>query len=157
MLVVFIAASGFGLNAQVPQCKLTDLDNKTVITSDISESGKVTIISFFALWCKPCLRELEAIHQVYPEWEDELDFEFIAVSIDDAQDRNKVQSLANGSGWEFPVWLDPTGEFKRAMNVSVIPAIFIIDKEGKIAYNHTGYVAGSEEKLFEKAKELANQ
>lgn len=157
LLIVLLAFLSFNMQAEVPQCKLTDLNNRTVVTSDISESGKVTVISFFALWCKPCLRELSAIHQVYPDWEDEVDFDFIAVSIDAAQDRNKVQSLANGSGWEFSVWLDPAGEFKRAMNVSMIPAIFIVDKEGKIAYSHTGYVDGSEAKLFEKVKELASK
>ena len=44
--------------AQLPQVELKDLQNNVVNTSELSNEGKPFIISFFATWCKPCLRSL---------------------------------------------------------------------------------------------------
>ena len=57
---------------------------------------------------------------------------------------------------EYEVLLDSNGDFKRAMGVSTIPALFIIDGNGKIVDRHTGYTDGSEENIIEKIRELLN-
>ena len=105
------------MSAQLPNVKLQDINGKTVQTGEISNDGNPIIISFWATWCKPCLRELKAIHEVYPDWQDETGVKMIIVSIDQAQDANKVKPLVDGFGWEYEVLLDPNGDFKRAMNV----------------------------------------
>jgi thioredoxin-related protein len=35
------------------------------------------------------------------------------------------------------------------MNVQNVPHVFVLDGSGKIVYNHTGYVDGSEEDIYE--------
>ncbi len=55
------------------------------------------------------------------------DEKVIAVSIDQAQNINKVKPLVDGEGWEYEVLLDPNSEFRRAMGVEMIPHVFIID------------------------------
>ena len=37
----------------------------------------------------------------------------------------------------------------RAMNVSTTPHAFVVDKNGKVVYSHTGYTAGSEQELVD--------
>ena len=144
MLVCAVA-----MNAQLPNVKLQDINGNTVQTGSINNNGKPVIISFWATWCKPCLRELKAIHEVYPDWQDETGVKMIIVSIDQAQDANKVKPLVDGFGWEYEVLLDPNGDFKRAMNVQNIPHVFILDGKGKIIYNHVGYVDGAEEDIYD--------
>lgn len=142
--------------AQLPAVTLKTIEGKTVNTAKLSNDGKPFVITFFATWCKPCHRELKAIHEVYPDWQDETGMKVIAVSIDEGQNVNKVKPLVDASAWEYEVLLDSNGDFKRAMGVSTIPALFIIDGDGKIVDRHTGYTDGSEENIIEKIRELVD-
>ena len=149
LMIAMMVVAAVALHAQVPNVQLKDINGNTVQTGEISNNGKPVIISFFATWCKPCLRELKAIHEVYPDWQDETGVKMYIVSIDQAQDANKVKPLVDGNGWEYEVLLDPNGDFKRAMNVQNIPHVFVLDGKGKIIYNHVGYVDGGEEDIRE--------
>lgn len=141
-------------HAQLPSVTLKSIDGKTVDTAKLENGGKPFIISFFATWCKPCNRELNAIHEVYPDWQDETDVKVVAVSIDQAQNIQKVKPLVDSNGWEYDVLLDPNGDFKRAMGVNMIPHVFIVDGEGKIVESRSGYTEGGETHLIEKVREL---
>ena len=148
-----MVVAAVALHAQVPSLQLKDINGKTVNTANIiKNNGKPVIISFWATWCKPCLRELKAIHEVYADWQDETGVKMIIVSIDQAQDANKVKPLVDGNGWEYEVLLDPNSDFKRAMNVQNVPHVFVLDGKGKIVYNHAGYVDGGEEDIYEALK-----
>ena len=130
------------------------INGKTVRTDTLSNNGKPFIIDFFATWCKPCNRELKAIHEVYPDWQEETGVKLIAVSIDQAQNINKVKPLVDANGWEYDVLLDPNGDFKRALGIQMIPYVLIVDGKGNIVYKHNGYTDGAENELIEKVREL---
>ena len=150
LMMAMMVVAAVALHAQVPNVQLKNINGKTIQTASIANNGgKPVIISFWATWCKPCLRELKAIHEVYPDWQDETGVRMIIVSIDQAQDANKVKPLVDGFGWEYEVLLDPNGDFKRAMNVQNVPHVFVINGKGKIVYNHAGYVDGGEEDIRE--------
>lgn len=149
LLLGILAIASITINAQLPNVKLQDINGNTVQTGEISNDGNPIIISFWATWCKPCIRELKAIHEVYPDWQDETGVKMIIVSIDQAQDANRVKPMVDGFGWEYEVLLDPNGDFKRAMNVQNVPHVFVVDGKGKIVYNHTGYVDGGEQDIRE--------
>lgn len=140
--------------AQLPQVKLKDLQNNEVNTSELSNDGKPFILSFFATWCKPCLRELKAIHEEYLDWQEETGIKLVAISIDEGQNADRVKPLVDALGFEYEVLLDPNGDFKRAMNVNIIPHVFIIDGRGRVAYTHSGYSEGGEQELIAKVREL---
>ena len=133
--------------AALPDVTLKDTQGKNVQVSRLTENGKPVIISFFATWCKPCLRELKAIHELYAEWQEETGVEMYIVSTDQGQDTKKVKPMVDGYGWEYHVLLDPNGDLKRAMNVQNIPHLFVIDSKGNTVYSHVGYTDGSETKI----------
>lgn len=143
--------------AELPSVQLKDVNGNTVNTAQLSNDGKPMVISFWATWCKPCKRELKAIQEVYPDWQEETGVKLIAVSIDEAQNIAKVKPFVEGSGWEYEVLLDPNGEFKRQMGVSDVPHAFIVDGQGNVVWNHKGYVDGGEEEIIEKLRELTGK
>lgn len=147
LLVISLLASSLFAWAQLPDVTLKDIDGKSVNVAELGKSGKPVIISFFATWCKPCVRELKAIHELYADWQDETGVEMYIVSTDQGQDSKKVKPFVDGYGWEYHVLLDPNSELKRAMNVQNIPHLFVIDSKGKTAYNHVGYTDGGETEL----------
>lgn len=153
VLLLFWGVMG-GVFAQLPSVKLKDINGKTVDTATLSNDGKPFIISFFASWCKPCNRELKAINEVYPDWQDETGVRLVAISIDEAQNAQKVKPMVDAAGWEYQVLLDPNSDFRRAMGVNMIPHVFVIDGNGKIAESRSGYTEGGEQHLIEKVKEL---
>lgn len=133
--------------ATLPEVTLQDINGHEINVASLAQTGKPVIISFFATWCKPCMRELKAVHELYPDWHDDLGVEMYIVSVDQAQDSHKVKPLVDGNGWEYHVLLDPNSAFKRAMNVQSIPHMFILDRKGNIVYNHVGYTDGDEESI----------
>lgn len=144
ILMLWLGVCSFSAQAALPSVTLKDVNGKTVQTDQIGGQGKPVIISFFATWCKPCMRELKAIDELYADWQDEYGVEMYIVSIDQGQDSKKVKPLVDGQGWDYHVLLDPNGELKRAMNVQSIPHVFVLDGNGKTVYNHTGYADGDE-------------
>lgn len=149
LLAVFTTAS-----AQLPKVVLKSIDGKTVSTDTLRNDGKPFIIDFFATWCKPCNRELNAINEVYQDWVDETGVKIYAISIDQGQNVNKVKPLVDEYGWTYDVLIDANSEFKRALGIQMIPYVLVCDGDGKIVYKHNGYTEGAENELIEKVREL---
>lgn len=141
--------------AQIPSVKVEDGKGKVFNTSELVDGETPMIISFWAVTCKPCIRELDAIAELYPDWIEEANFRVVAVSTDDARFTAQARSLAEGHGWsDYTLVYDKNGDFKRAMNVQFTPQVYVVDKNGKVVYSHTGYTPGGEYELFEQIKKL---
>ena len=156
LLLFFTLCSGT-LSAQLPAVTLKTIDGQSVRTDTLNNGGKPFIIDFFATWCKPCNRELDAIAEVYDDWQQETGVKIFAISIDQAQNINKVKPLVSNHGWTYDVLLDPNGDMKRALGIQMIPFVLIVDGQGNIVYKHNGYTDGAEEELIEKVRELVKK
>jgi peroxiredoxin len=144
------------VKAQLPAVTLGNVSGNLVRVDTLSNDGRPIVIDFFATWCKPCIRELDAINDVYDDWKDETGMKLIAVSIDQAQNIHKVKPLVDQAGWQYDVLLDPNGDLKRALGIQLIPYTLVIDGKGKIVYRHQGYADGAEEELIDEIRRLVN-
>ena len=139
----------------VPSVEIRTLEGQTVNIQDYANNGKITILSFWATWCSPCKKELDALMDFYPEWRDEYNLEMLAITTDDARGLPKVKSIVQQKGWEYEVLSDVKQELQNAMSFRAIPQTFILNKKGEIVYSHSAYVPGDEYEIDEKIKEIA--
>lgn len=151
--LIFLTLSSSFAQEKLPNIVLKNLDGKSINVSEINTEN-VTVFSFWATWCVPCINELDAINEEYIDWQDETNVKLYAVSIDNARTQSRVKPLVNGKGWEYEVLLDTNEDFKRFVNANSVPYVIIV-KNGEIVYKHSGYTPGSEVELFEKIKELS--
>jgi len=139
----------------LPNVDIKDVKGNPFNTSKITNDGKPIIISFWATWCKPCIKELSTISDVYSDWQKETGVRLYAVSIDDARSSSQVGPLADGKDWDYEILLDPNGAFKRAMSVGPIPHTFVINGKGEIVWQHTSFSEGSELDLINIVRKVA--
>lgn len=156
--LAFIIGLGFSVQAQdkLPSIQIKDLTGNQIDAATLSNDGKPMVISFWATWCKPCIRELNTINDEYIDWQEETGVKIVAVSIDDTRLSSKVRPFITGQGWEYDVYLDENSELRRALNVNNIPHTFLLNGKGEIVWQHNGYIPGDENHLYELITKLAN-
>ncbi len=138
-----------GLTAQeIPDAGVEDMSGNKLNFKDLINTDKPIIVSFWATWCVPCINELDAISEVYPDWQEETGVKLIAISRDDERTAKRIKALVNGRAWEYEIYRDYNDDLKRAFNIASIPYMIII-KNGKIVATRSGYTPGSEDEIYE--------
>ncbi|HNB81224.1 MAG TPA: TlpA disulfide reductase family protein [Chitinophagaceae bacterium] len=154
LLFGMLSGAAFSQSQELPTTKIRDLNGKQISFNEAFEKGKPTMVSFWATWCIPCKQEIKNIKDKLEGWKKEANFNYMAVSIDDARSTAMVKTYAKSQGWTFPTYTDPNSDLKRSLNFQNVPYTIIVDGQGKIVYQHSGYEEGGEDELFAKIKEL---
>ncbi len=142
---------------KLPDITITDLAGKPVKIQEYAKGSQLTVLSFWATWCSPCKRELDAIQELYPEWIDTYDVRLVAITIDNSRALTQVRPIIEEKGWEFDFLVDSKQELQQALNFQAIPQTFLVDAEGNILFQHEGYTPGDEYELEEIIKEHASK
>lgn len=90
--------------------------------------GKILIINFWASWCIPCRLEIPLLNGIYPSL---LAQDKLLIGVNQSESQAKIDSFRQKTAISFPVYRD-NGALSRALNINVIPAIAVIDKNGKV-------------------------
>lgn len=154
--VACLSVVTFAQNRALPKVELKTMENTTTSTEAFDNDGQPIVISFWATWCKPCVKELSTIAEEYEDWQEETGVKIIAVSIDDTRNMAKVKPKVNAEMWEYEIYCDPNRDFARAMGVSSVPHTFLLNADKEIVWQHKGYVDGDEIELYEQIEKLVH-
>ncbi|MDA9026060.1 TlpA family protein disulfide reductase [Flavobacteriaceae bacterium] len=155
ILISMILSCGLLFSQNLPNINLKNLNGKSVNVQKLTKSKNVKVLAFWATWCVPCINELDAISEVYEDWQDETNVELIAISTDDSRTKKRIRPLVNGKDWTYEILLDDNQDLKRALNITVLPHLLIV-KNGEIIYRKTSYTPGSEDEIYEIIQKYTN-
>jgi peroxiredoxin len=133
----------------LPNVVIKDIDGNSINTSTINNGKNLIYLTFWATWCKPCIRELSELNDVYDVWRDEFDIKIVIISVDDIRNTHKVKPFVSGKNWDFETYLDPNGDLRRMMNVNNVPHSFLINDKGEIIWQQNSHTAGDEHRIYE--------
>ncbi len=131
----------------IPNMYVKTINGKSINTKSTYNKKGLTVYSFWATWCVPCINELDDIHKEIEKW-DEADVKIVAISTDDSRTKRRVRPMVNGKKWNFEILLDENQALKRALNINAIPHT-IVTNGNRIIYRRIGYKPGEENLLYE--------
>lgn len=158
LLLLFIALTSSAIAQDaLPDIQVQRLDGSKVSILDVVKTNgkKITVINFWATWCKPCRNELENIAYLYGDWVKSYDMELIAVSIDDSKTQAQIQPYINAQGFEYRILVDGNKNFFQAVNGITPPLTLVVNDKGEILKVEHGYIEGNEYELEEFLSELS--
>ena len=105
---------------------------------------KVIILDFWATWCKPCLREMPHINDIYEKYQDE-GLAVYAINVDNASAKSRVKPTIRRKKFTLPVLMDPSSEVLRKYNPTKnIPYLIVIGADGETVRDFSGFKPGDE-------------
>jgi len=131
LLICMLAALATMAPAEsAPKLSLKNLSGETQKLSALR--GKIVVLNFWATWCEPCQDELPRLSKLSQAYAGK-NVQFVAVSIDEPKNRDKIEPLLHRLNVDLDVWtgadLDTLEKFGLG---NVVPATMVIDERGQI-------------------------
>lgn len=131
------AETGIKVGQDLPAFTLNRLDGGSVT---VGQSGKITVINFWATWCPPCREEIPDLDAFARQNQEKVDF--YAINL---QESNvKVSEFMNSNGYTMSVLLDENGVIAEKFKIAAIPTTIIVNKHGMIKYRKSGAMTRNE-------------
>ena len=128
-----------------------DIYGKTIRLSDYKD--KAVMLSFWAVWCKPCLVELKFLNKMYKKYKDK-GFVVLAISIDGPETQARVKPLVRSKKFKFPVAIDKEKRVVKLYNPKNAAPYSVMIRKGKIIKKREGFQVSEKAELEEEIKEM---
>lgn len=155
VFITLVLSIAFAANAQVVRDFKTNKLNNEVVSFEDLKGDKLTVLDFWASWCRPCLKAMPKLEKVYQEVSDK-GVAVIGVNVDGPRSFSKALPLINSLKISYPNISDIEGKLKDELEVSSMPTLLIV-KGNKVVYRHEGYAPGDEEEWLKKIEKLLAQ
>lgn len=156
ILSLVILLSSFSFSAQkVPNFRLKNLDNRITSYNDV-KGETLTIIDFWATWCKPCVKSIPKLVEMSEEFKSK-GVNFVGISVDGPRNLAKVKPFARSLGVTYPILLDVNSDVMARLRVRAVPSMLVVNSDDEIVYFHEGYKSGEEKMIREEILKLLEQ
>ena len=153
LTILLITIFSCSLNAQtVRDFTLKDLENDNKSFSEL-KGERLTLIDFWATWCKPCIKGIPDLNLIYDTYKDR-GVSFIGINCDGPRSVAKVKPVSKSLQIKYPVLLDINSDIKNELNLMAFPTLIIVNASGKIVWIHEGFVSGDSEEIIAEIEKL---
>jgi peroxiredoxin/outer membrane lipoprotein-sorting protein len=119
---------------RMPEFTLQDLSGQEIAAS--SFQGKPVLVNFWATWCAPCREQMPKIQEAQRAFADK---GLVVLAINDGESADTASKYIDEHKYTFRVLLDRDKAVAGKFSVSGIPALFLIDRDGNVRAQYTGY------------------
>ena len=127
------------------------IDSMSASGSASIAPGKVTLVDFWATWCKPCEKSFPRYQELYVKYKSQ-GFEVIAVSVDD--EKNDIPGFIKKTGAKFPIGWDKGHAFADCWKPGSMPSAYIVDKKGVVRHIHNVWTEAEAKEVEAQIKAL---
>jgi len=132
-----------------PALALRDLQGRTRDLADYR--GKVVVVNFWATWCEPCRDEMPSLERLRASLAGQ-PFEVLAVNLGEPVGR--IERFLERMPLRFPLLLDRDTAAAKAWKARVLPATYVVGRDGRIRYVHYGELDWTSEPVRRRIGEL---
>lgn len=131
----------------VDDFSLESVDNEVLSLEDI-KGEHLTVIDFWATWCKPCTKAMPKLNDLYTKYQDQ-GVSMIGISCDGPRSISKVGLVSNSLNIDYPILKDIDCEVMNTYQFQAFPTLIILDENDDIVWVHEGFLSGDEEIIEE--------
>jgi thiol-disulfide isomerase/thioredoxin len=133
-----------------PAFDLPTADGERVQMADLR--GRVVLVSFWASWCAPCLREMPLLQKMQTEL-GQRGLSVLAINVEG--NAELVRELAAERGWRGLELLVDDGTVQARFGIQTLPHLVLVDRQGQVRYVQSG--AGKEQQLRQRVARLVGE
>jgi peroxiredoxin len=135
-LLIFSSQAQGAVN--MPAFSLPAAVDGSVVTSE-NYRGKAMLITFFATWCPPCLREIPTLKELHAQFHQQ-GFVVVALSVDEGGS-GAVAQLVRKASINYPVLMADRSTAHNFGDVVAIPTSFLVNRDGQVVKKYPGLVS----------------
>jgi thiol-disulfide isomerase/thioredoxin len=119
-----------------------------------SLKGQVVMINFWASWCGPCRQEFPALDQIYSKYKP-MGFQMVAINVE--SEKADAERFLGKTPISFPILFDPDNRVSGSYGVSAMPTTILVDRQGRLRWQHRAYKPGDEAKYIEQIRAMLRE
>ena len=155
ILIYLFSFSVLFAGQKISDFKLKDINNHLQSYSKV-KGEKLTIIDFWATWCKPCIQAIPKLNKIYEDYKDR-GVEVIGINTDSPRNAAKVKPFAKTYKISYTILRDTNSEIATELNVAVFPTLYIVNSQNEIVFSHTGFRPGDEKQIVAELERLLKE
>jgi thiol-disulfide isomerase/thioredoxin len=134
-----------------PASELQLLDGTRTSLTELQAAQKIVLLDFWATWCGPCRDELPFVARLAEEFADQ---GVVLFAVNQMESPRLVEAFQQEQKYNFTAALDETGAISEAFEVSGLPCLYMLGRDGTVQVIHVGVGPDTEQSMRQEIEAL---